>query len=63
MASVEHDRATGLLAIQTGTTVRVLDRDDLAIAGAALIRLAAAGRTITPELVWATVTPPHRLQE
>jgi hypothetical protein len=59
MATVEHDRITGLLALENGTGVRVLDRDDLAVAGAVLIRLAAAGHTLTPELVWAAVTPPE----
>jgi hypothetical protein len=44
MASIEHDRTTGPLAIPTGTAVRVLDRDDVAVAGAVLIRLAVAGR-------------------
>ena len=43
MATVDHDKQTGLLALRTAETVTLLDPEDLAIAGAALIRLAAAG--------------------
>jgi hypothetical protein len=58
MASIEHDRSTGLLVVSTDTSVSVLDRDDLAVVGAVLIRMAAAGRALTPELVWAALNPP-----
>jgi hypothetical protein len=57
MATVVHDPTTGLLAIQTETTVQLLDAQDLAIAGTVLIRLACTGRTITPELVLAAIGP------
>jgi hypothetical protein len=60
MASVEHDRTTGLLALGTDAGVCLLDRHDLAVAGAVHIRLAAAGHTLTPELVWAAITPHER---
>lgn len=59
MACIEHDRATRLLAAQTGTSVRLLDRDDLAVLGAVLISLAAAERALTPNSAWAALNYPE----
>jgi hypothetical protein len=40
VATVEHDPVTGLVAVQTDDTARLFDAHDLAVAGAAVIRLA-----------------------
>jgi hypothetical protein len=58
MPTVEHDPATGLLAVQTETTVQLLDAQDLAIAGTVLIRLACAGHTLTPRSYSPPSAPP-----
>jgi hypothetical protein len=49
---VEFDAQSGLIAIQAASRVLVVDHRDLAVAGAVLIQLAAAGHTLNPELVW-----------
>jgi hypothetical protein len=49
---------TGLMAVEVGNVVRVLDAHDLVIAGAVIVRHSVAGRSITPDLVWAAVALP-----
>jgi hypothetical protein len=57
-SAVEHDPTTGLMAIHTGTRLLLLDHNDLAIAAAALIRLASNGHIFTPDR--ATLDPKPR---
>jgi hypothetical protein len=50
--TVEHDAQSGLVALHHGDTVRLFDQCDLVTVGALALHCAAAGRTVTPELIW-----------
>ena len=51
MAIVTFSIEAGLMSVQIDDDGYVLDTDDLAHAGAVLLRLLAEGRTITPEMI------------
>jgi hypothetical protein len=48
---VEYISEAGLMSVRIGATMYLLGKDDLAIAGAVLVRLLAEGHSVTPTML------------
>ena len=51
MEVVAYNPDAGLMSVRIGNAVYVLDKDDLAMTGAVLVRLLADGRRVDPNIL------------